>query len=93
MSDKRYVVIHKGFGDGSDNAPLPRVIFDDPERARKAWGDEYTVYELGPEVKEPDYTLLVWWVSVAPHGNGCRWQHDSRCDCGLTDALRAAGIK
>ena len=42
-----------------------------------------------------DYGPLVEWVSIAPHGNGCdltRHRSGTLCSCGLTDALKAAGL-
>ncbi len=80
----RYVMLQ---GDGMTQAQAFEL------QRKTTPGDGFKVFPLGPEVKEPDYGPLVEWVSVAPHGNGCRWQHNSRCDCGLTDALKAARIE
>lgn len=53
-------------------------------------------YELGPEVKEPDYGPLVKWhrthTYVAHTGDCPALVDGAGCECGLTDALKAAGI-
>ena len=68
------------------------------EGARECRG---TAYELGPEAKELDYTLLVEWVKGAGHRAGGRDGCDGGsefntfsdpCTCGLTDARKAAGL-
>ena len=101
MSDeKRYIVIHKGF-----ECELPSIIFDDPEEAQKVWGGKYDVYELGPEVREPDYGPLVEWMKEHPHdvqqlhSSKCSVFHGHQrppqgdCDCGLGDTLKMAQIE
>ncbi len=59
-------------------------------------GNGLVVYELGPEVKEPDYAPLVEWLRGSegyarlPHQKiQCA---EPPCVCGLTDALKAAGL-
>ena len=53
-------------------------------------------FELGPEVKSPDYgPLLEWHVKYgdAGHHKACSLPIGiPRCTCGLTDALKAAGL-
>ncbi|KKN54888.1 hypothetical protein LCGC14_0587810 [marine sediment metagenome] len=95
----RYVA----FGDG-------HKFPTNPESARFRWdgANECHVYELGREVKEPDYGPLVAWhrrQSTAkeirfqhhgfdPSGSGCLVNADGTgCTCGLADALKAAQIE
>lgn len=46
-----------------------------------------------PEVKEPDYTLLLEWVREhgVSHKSPC-YSPGAMCVCGLTGALKAAGL-
>lgn len=75
MSKKRYVVV-----DGSETWICEEL---------PAQGYGYTVYELGPEVVEPDYGPLVEWVKK--HEPWLRaWRRD---DPSLADALKAAQIE
>ncbi len=64
-------------------------------------------FELRPEVKEPDYSLLVKWFSTvgfsslpaSSHGANCARRGEvptigqAPCTCGLAGALRAAQIE
>lgn len=62
-----------------------------------------TAYELGPEVKDPDYGPLVKYIKGYGHGT-CAVKHYAKCDhinpsgailecdCGQADALKAAGL-
>lgn len=61
-----------------------------------------SIYELGPEVTEPDPTALVEWVqervlrTPALHLSVCEWwtvNGNGDCTCGLTPALKKAGIR
>lgn len=85
---KRYVVV-----DGGDT-------FENLHRARAlARVEQKRVYELGPEVKEPDVAPLITWLKAHPRGTvalrraGCPdAEHFAECGLNLTDALRAAGV-
>ena len=68
------------------------------QQMTKAQVEHSAIYELGPEVKEPDYGPLVEWVKerTPDHRSGACGTRPSEvyrdCYCGLTDALKAAGL-
>ena len=87
MSEKRYVVLQERSG-----------MIVDLDTARLALTPKHTIYELGPEVKEPDYGPLVAYIRAWKarfHHVDCHYYrspvHD--CDCEFGDALKAAGIE
>ena len=81
MNEKRYVVILKGGGTSL-------------EEARGRLGQGNAIYELGPEVVDPNYEPLAEWARVnGQHGTRCGLPGDRCCHCGLTEALKAAGIE
>ena len=85
---KRYVVV-------SDIAGLPATASE----AHGRWPNT-RVYELGPEVKDPDYEPLLKWHRFYAgylHRPECARYGStsfpaSSCTCGLSDALKAAGL-
>ena len=80
----RYVVGH------------PEDYFTSVEQAQEAVTcDGECIFELGPEVKEPDYTKLVEWVKkyeLEHQGRLCGIEGPAVCPCGLADALKDAQI-
>lgn len=96
-NEKRYVAYPASCRPGSDT-PDDAIDF----AFRQNWwptGMAPVVYEVGPEVKEPDYGPLVEWASGGGRGihrpdcNRYNPNSDRACTCGLADALKAAGIE
>ena len=93
MSDeKRYAA----FGENFDFHKTPRG-------ARAGWTgiNPCHIYEIGLEVKEPDYGPLVEWLRAAHEAEKTYLLHRPECECGIksddcicgfTDALKAAQI-
>ena len=68
------------------------------EGARLGWvgTNPCRVYELGPEVKEPDYSKLIDWIlgTTLDHLLVCALvqAEGDECTCGLSEALLLAGV-
>ena len=81
MNEKRYVVILKGGGTSL-------------EEARGRLGQGNAIYELGPEVKEPNAHALIAALQAIRDIGGCGCLPERTCPQHIAlSALKAAGIE
>jgi len=90
-SEKRYVAINRHYPRVARTGSSPEDAVDGFREEAKS---SYDIYEIGPEVKEPDYGPLVAWAKERHTPATCAGTPTDvfPCTCGLTDALKAAGI-
>ena len=98
----RYVVVHSVDAPEDDTVGVFTQLKAAHQAARtNSPYREGTVYELGDEVKEPRYGPLVEWATTrftVQHPLLCDGRKQTKdgerypCTCGLTDALKAAGL-